>query len=381
MKTTKSIIAALLAVLMLFSAFSVSVFAALPPLTDLKWNDDFSASFSFEGAAKYSYTIYINGTMIWGYGSTYDETITHEKMMPYMAAIAAAGIKDRGISGDAEFELRVYARDSADKQITVATSVKKTLNINDVADGKLAPSTEKWQFKVTDTSDAEKLKNAFYAAYDSDKEKFNTMLAAQGITYDQYIFMMVAAAQEKSVYTFTGTLAQVMEFCFEYNQYSYNSIELVNPPAEPPVVKKISEVNITITAPKAGQKVNEYTNTPSISCSTEGVKVVFDFSDSSNLTAYENNTRTWSEKFYSGNSYDIAFLVSFEEGYAPAEYFTVKVNGHNAEWVNDSPSAVSEFGGYYCTDPITVQGNFFQNIITFFHNLITKIKYPNGMPV
>lgn len=374
MKTTKSIIAALLAVLMLFSAFSVSVFAALPPLTDLKWNDDFSASFSFEGAAKYSYTIYINGTMIWGYGSTYDETITHEKMMPYMAAIAATGIKDNGISGDAEFELRVYARDSADKQITVATSVKKTLNINDVADGKLAPSTEKWQFKVTDTSDAEKLKNAFYAAYDSDKEKINTMLAAQGITYDQYIFMMVVAAQEKSVYTFTGDLSHVLKFSNAMASYAYTEISLARNDIS------VKKVNVKLNLPKHGQKTADYISSAgNFTTDTEGVTVKAVY-PSDNLV-FENETGIWGTKFYGGNSYMIAFKVYFNEGYVPDENITFTVNGNKVEWVNTTPGQYQRDGYYQCTYSARAEGSFFSGIATFFHNLFMKIKYPNGMPV
>lgn len=372
MKTTKSIIAALLAVLMLFSAFSVSVFADLPPLTDLKWNDDFSASFSFEGAAKYSYTIYINGSMIWGYGSTYDETITHEKMMPYMTAIAATGIKDMGISGDAEFELRVYARDSADKKVTETTSVKKTLNINDVADGKLAPSTEKWQFKVTDTSDAEKLKNAFYAAYDSDKEKLNTMLAAQGITYEQYISMMVSAAQEKSTYTFTGDLSHVFKLSNAIKSYAYTDISLV------PDGISVKIVNVKLNPPKHGQKTADYLSSAGIfTTDTEGVTVKAVY-PSDNLVL-ENETGIWGAKFYGGNSYMIAFRVYFNEGYVPDENITFTVNGNKVEWVNTTPGQYQQNGYYQCTYSVRAEGSFFSGIATFFHNLFMKIKYP--MPV
>lgn len=374
MKTTKSIIAALLAVVILLSVLPLTVYAELPPITDLTWNDDFSASFSFEGAARYYYTIYINGSMMWGYGSTDNETITHEKMMPYMAAIAAAGIKDRGISGDAEFELRVYAKDSADKQITVATSVKKTLNINDVADGKLAPSTEKWQFKVTDTSDAEKLKNAFYAAYDSDKEKFNTMLAAQGITYDQYIFMMVVAAQEKSVYTFTGDLSHVFKFCNAMASYAYTEISLVRNDIS------VKKVNVKLNLPKHGQKATDYISSAgNFTTDTEGVtvKAVYLFDN----LVLENETGIWGTKFYGGNSYIIAFKVYFDEGYVPDENITFTVNGNKVEWVNTTPGQYQRDGYYQCTYSVRAERSFFSGIATFFHNLFMKIKYPNGMPV
>lgn len=374
MKTTKSIIAALLAVLMLFSAFSVSVFADLPPLTDLKWNDDFSASFSFEGAARYYYTIYINGSMIWGYGSTPNETITREKMMPYMTAIAAAGIKDRGISGDAEFELRVYAKDSADKHIAETTSVKKTLNINDVADGKLAPSTEKWQFKVTDTSDTEKLKNAFYAAYDSDKEKLNTMLAAQGISYDQFIFMMVVSAQEKSSYTFTGDLSHVFKFSNAIASYAYTDISLVRNDIS------VKKVNVKLNLPKHGQKTADYISSAgNFTTDTEGVtvKAVYLFDN----LVLENETGIWGTKFYGGNSYIIAFRVYFNEGYVPDENITFTVNGNKVEWVNTTPGQYQQNGYYQCTYSVRAERSFFSGIATFFHNLFMKIKYPNGMPV
>lgn len=374
MKNIKTFVAALLAVIMLLSTFSLSTFAALPEISDITWNDDFSASFSFDGAASYSYSIYINKNMIWGYGSS-NGSVSREHMLPYLTALAAEAIDRYGYSGNVSFDLKVVARDDQGNAISDNTTFSKTLNIEDVATGKLSPDTERWKYYRVDTSDMEKLKSAFYAVCDLNKAEITGNLEAQNISYDTYVTVLAGMAAEEAYFTFDGTLAQVMAFGSAYSDYAYTNVSLLNPSPELPGTEIISEVNITLTAPKAGQKIADYADSNAIKCETEGVtaKIEYDV-----MGFFELDTKTYQNKFYGKNEYDVEFIISFAEGYSPANNLVVKVNGKVVDWCSSDWGLDEDINGYYCSELMVADGSFFSGIATFFHNLIMKIKYPNG---
>lgn len=372
MKTTKSVLAIFLALLMAFSTLTFMASAENPKITDIKWNDDYSVEFSFDGAAKYSWNVYVNGYMVWGYGTNNTNTVTREKMLPYLMVLSQEAIKQKGYSGNVSFDFVIYAKNSSDNYISSKTIVSKTMKIEDVAAGKLAPDTETWKYYPVDTSDAIKLRAAMYAAYDPDQAKIQSFLSSTGITYHQYIDGIISSACKEEYFTFKGTLAQTMRFGSFYSSYAYTDVMLV--PKENPDIK-VSEVNITLIPPEAGQKINAYTNSAVIKSETEGVTARFSFDS---IGAYELDTNTFQQKFYSKNSYEILFDISFEEGYAPAENLVVNVNGSEVDWCSTVHGFDKEINGYYCAEILTVNGNFFNNIATFFHNIIMKIKYPHG---
>ena len=366
MKTAKSVLSIFLALFMLFGTFTFMASAEAPKITDIKWNDDYSVDFSFDGASKYTWNVYVNGYMVWGFGTTSGTTVSREKMLPYLTVLAQEVIDKKGYSGNVSFDFVIYAKDSSNNNISSQTIVSKILNVEDVAAGKLAPDSETWKYDPVDTSDEIKLRAAIYGAYDPDQAKIQSFLSSTGVTYHQYINGIIDNARKETYFTFKGTLAQAMRFGSFYSSYAYTDVTLaqkVNSDIE------VNEVNIILTPPKAGKKINAYANSDVIKSETKGVtaKVFFD-----SMGAYELNTDTYQQKFYSKNRYEITFSISFEEGYAPAENLIVNVNGSEVDWINIEYGLNENINGYYCSEIMTASGNFFQNILTFFHNLFTR---------
>lgn len=370
MKKTKSVISFILAVLMLFGTLSLSAFAEAPKITDIKWNSDYSVEYSFEGAAKYTWSVYVNGSMVWGFGTTSNTTVSREKMLPYLTVLAQEVIDKKGYSGNVSFDFVIFAKDSDGNNISSQTIVSKTVKVEDVAEGKLAPDSEAWKYYPVDTSDVMKLRVAMYGAYDPDQAKIQSFLSSTGITYHQYINGIIDNALKETYFTFTGTLAQTMRFGSVYSAYAYTDVTLAKKD------KLVNEVNITIAAPKAGQKVNAYAKSDVVKSETEGVtaEALFDV-----MGAYELNTNTFQKKFYCKNRYEISFTISFEEGYAPAENLIVNVNGSEVDWCSKEYGIDEDINGYYCSQILLAYGNFFQNIITLFHNMFMKMIHPGGM--
>lgn len=356
MKKIKSIFAVLLAIITLFGIMSVGAFAE-ESITNLTWNEDCSVSVNFDGAVKFRYNLGINNYYPYGYGCTENYKLTREKIVPYMMEIARNIIKNKGTSGVVSFDLRLIAEDANKNTISKGTVVSKSLNINDVAEGKLAPDTEQWKYISVSTSDTTKLSNALYAAY----EPLKNQIAASGVPYETYIMMLTQDIAKESYYVFKGTLAQVFRFGSVYSEYCYSNIQLDT--------TKISEVKISLNLPKHGQSVSGYASSNNVTCDTKGVTVKTAFK---NAGVYEINTNTTVSKFYSGNVYKMEFMITFDEGYAPADKLVVYINGHEADMTGSTFDA--GINGFYINLNAVASGNFFQNIITFFHNLFTKQK-------
>lgn len=369
MKLIKSILSVLLAAVMVIGSFSLVVFAELPEITDFRWNDDYSAEFHFDGAKSYSYSIYINNNMIWGFGTTPNNTISRESILPYMASVAGDAIERHHYTGNVSFDLVLFANDENNNTISGKSIVSKVLNIEDVAAGKLSPDAEKWQYKSVKTNDSEMLSKALHAAYDPEKAKIEASLSGTTITYDQYIDAVVKDAKANGEkYIFTGTLAQTLRFCKIFNSYGFTDIRLAK--------KEISKIEINVAVPTHGQSFADYEKNQNIKCQTNGVKVVSGYSKQG---IFENNTNTYQTKIYGGNSYDIDLYLMFEEGYSPAKNFTVTINGQKVDMIDSEAKDYTVGHAYFCSKSVKAQGNFIQTIVTFFHNIITKIKYPNGM--
>lgn len=272
-------------------------------------------------------------------------------------------LKKKKYSGNVSFDFVIYAKNSNGENISSRTVVSKTLNIENVAAGKLSPDSEQWKYYPVSTTDKTKLTKAFYAAYDPDKAKIQSALSSSGLTYNQYIGYVIDNACKDTYFTFIGTLAQAMRFGSVYSSYAYTDITLAQKD------KLVSEVNITLTAPKHGQSLSAYAKGSIIKSKTEGVTANISY-DVMGLKELE--TKKFVKKFYAGNKYEIEFSISFAEGYAPAEDIVVKVNGKKADWVSKDYGFNTQINGYYCSHNMVASGNLFQKIITFFHNLLTK---------
>lgn len=371
MKKIKSAIAILLIAVILSASLSVMAFADVPEIDNLKWNDDLSVEFSHKDAVKYSYSIYLNNSMIWGFGSTVATVVTRESMLPYMMELATYAVDNKGMSGTVSFDFVIYAYNASNESIARSV-VSKNFDIEAVAEGKLSPDSEKWILLPESTSDKTKLTKAFHDAYDPDKAKITASLASSGLSYDQYINMLIGEAAKTEYYTFTGTLAQTMRFCRVYNSYGYGRLRIVKEEE----TKEISTVNITITLPASGQSLSDYVKGNNIKSETKGVKVKLAFNP---VGIFEDNTRTYQTKFYGTNTYDITFMISFEKGYTPAKNITVNVNGQKINVNFDTMDTIDGETGYVGYYIAQVPGTLFNRIATFFHNLLMKIKYPNGM--
>ncbi|MCQ2472312.1 MAG: hypothetical protein MJ147_09790 [Clostridia bacterium] len=364
MKTTKSILAIILAILVAFSSVAICASAENPKITNIKWNDDYSIRFSFDGAKEYRWSIYVNNNMIWGYGSTQSTSQSRERMLPYMAAIAKAAMESKGYSGDVSFDFKIVANDADGNSISSITTVSKKLKIEDVANGKLASGDELWEYCKVNTSDKTKLREAILAAYEPERAMIEQALKSANISYDQYMNGVITSAGNDAYYTFKGTLGQVMRFSYFYSNYGYTDISYANK------AKEISEVNVSINIPKHGQKVSNYIHTANVVSQTAGVNVTPVVSSKG---IYEITTSTYQSKFYSKNLYQIGFVVSYQDGYVPAENVCIKVNGIDATYAGTTIGTYEGVTGYYCTQELNATGNFFQNIGTFFHNIFAKL--------
>ncbi len=373
MKKIKTVISLLLAIIMACGAFTLSAFA-LPEFSDVVWNDDYSVDYNFDGADEYHWDVYINNSMVWGYSIKHDNIITREKMIPYLTELADYSIKEEGYSGNVSFDLHIIAMKDG-YGISKEAVISKTLKIEDVAAGKLSPESEQWQFSVSDTSDNVKLSQAFHAALDPDKAAISEALMKTGVSYDQYILFLASSASTAGRYTFTGTLAQAMRFGkVYYSNSAYTHVKLL---ITEPENEKIKNIDITLPSPTHGKSAIGYLSSVNIATGTQGAKVR---TKADQFWAFETNTNTYPEKMYCGNEIVVTFFISFEEGYEADEDFTVKVNGNNALNISEL-SELDGVEGYYAYATVKVEGNFFQKIVTFFHNLIMKIKHPNGMPM
>lgn len=363
MKTTKSILAIFLALFMFIGTFTFTASAEAPKITNIKWNDDCSVDFSFDGASQYLWNVYINGYMVWGYGTSYSNKITREKMLPYLMAMSTDAISKKGYSGNVSYDFKLIAEDSGGVKISSLTTVSKIMKIEDVAAGKLAPDTETWQYYPVSTTDEAKLRNAMYGAYDPDQAKIQSFLSSTGVTYHQYINEIISNALKETYFTFKGTLAQAMRFGSFYSSYAYTDVTLA------PKDKVVNEVNITVKPPRHGKKAVAYLNGDNVTCETPGVTVTPYFGTD---TVFEVTTKTNQKKFYVGNKYQIGYVISYNNGYAPASNVSVKVNGVEADYKETDPGLYGGLYGYYGYAEMTATGNFFQKIATFFHNIFTK---------
>lgn len=363
MKTTKSIIAIFLALFMLFSTFTFTASAEAPKITNIKWNNDYSVDFSFEGAAKYTWNVYVNGSMVWGFGTTSDTKISREKMLPYLTVLAQEVIDKNGYSGNVSFDFVIYAKNSSGNNISSQTIVSKIAKVEDVAAGKIAPDSETWQYSPVNTTDESKLRAAIYGAYDPDQAKIQSLLSSSGITYHQYINGIIDNARKNTYYTFTGTLLQAMRFGSFYSSYAYTNVTLA------PKDKIIKEVNITIAQPNHGVKAEAYLNGNNIICETPGVTVTPYFESQK---VFEVTTKTYQKKFYVGNKYQISYVISYNKGYSSAGNVIVKVNGVEADYTESTIGNYDGTNGYLGYAEMIATGNFFQRIATFFHNIFTR---------
>ncbi len=136
----------------------------------------------------------------------------------------------------------------------------------------------------------------------------------------------------------------------------------------------LTEASISVNA-KHGAKFNE----PEKLVKIESYGITLDRFYSSpeyNTLFYEYNTDKHTEKMYAGNQYAVAVYLEARSGYEFSDNMSVSVKGGeilNFQLVTDESGYEFLAVEFTCT----ADGNIFQKLITFFHNLFSRFDNTN----
>ncbi len=131
----------------------------------------------------------------------------------------------------------------------------------------------------------------------------------------------------------------------------------------------VTDISISVNA-KHGIKFNE----PEKLVEIEADGITFDRFYSKpefNTLFYEDNTDKHTEKMYAGNQYAAAVYLEARSGYEFSDNMSVSVKGGeilNFQLVADESGYEFLAVEFTCT----ADGNIFQKLITFFHNLFSR---------